>query len=312
MKLNPQDSIVGLIGTGVMGKSMAGHLLAGGYRLHIHTRTAEKAQALLASGAQWQPSPQALAAACDAIITMVGFPDEVEALYFAPQGLLAHAREGTVLIDMSTSRPELAQRIYAAAQARGVHALDAPVSGGDLGARQATLSIMVGGDEAVYEQARPLLEQLGKNIVYQGPAGHGQHTKLANQIAIAAGMIAATEALLYAQKAGLEPEKVLQSIEKGAAGSWTLSHLVPRMIRGDFAPGFYVKHFIKDLTIALESAQQMALKVPGLELTKTLYEQLAAQGGADWGTQAIYTLLKNLSEEEVPTSEAPPSSTPPA
>lgn len=280
-------SNIGFIGTGVMGGSMAGHLLAAGHTLHLTTRTRTKAQALLERGANWHDSPAALAPRCDTICTMVGFPADVEAVYFGEAGLLAAARAGTLLIDFTTSRPDLAVRIAEAAGRRGLLALDAPVSGGDKGAREATLSIMVGGDPATFEAALPLLNIVGKRIVHQGPSGSGQHCKMSNQIAIANNMIGVCEALAYARKAGLDPESVLASIATGAAGSWSLTNLAPRMLAGDFAPGFYVKHFVKDLGIALASAQALKLDLPGLELALRLYRELADQGGADLGTQAL-------------------------
>lgn len=286
----PYNTIVGFIGLGVMGKSMAGHLLSAGYPVQVHTRTPAKAQDLLGRGAQWRDSPADVARAANLIITIVGYPRDVEDIYLGPGGLVACAQPGTLLIDMTTSRPDLARRIAAEADARALHALDAPVSGGDIGAREARLSIMVGGGRDAFDAARGLLEVMGKNIVYQGPAGSGQHAKMANQIAIASGMVAVCEALAYARSAGLDLPAVLQSIGGGAAASWTLANLAPRMLAGDFAPGFYVKHFLKDLGIAIESAQAMGLDLPGLKLAQNLYAQLAAQGGENDGTQALFRL----------------------
>jgi len=216
----------------------------------------------------------------------------VEAVYLGENGILANAKEGSVVIDMTTSSPLLAQKIYEEAKAKGIAALDAPVSGGDVGAKNGTLSIMVGGDEAAFQRVRPIFEAMGKNIVYQGKAGSGQHTKMANQIAIASNMLGVCEALAYGERAGLDMEKMLQSISTGAAGSFSLSNLGPRMLKGDFAPGFYVKHFIKDMTIALESAKQMGLLTPGLALAKERYEELAAMGEENSGTQALYKLYR--------------------
>jgi 3-hydroxyisobutyrate dehydrogenase len=280
-------SDIGFIGTGVMGGSMAGHLLAAGHTLHITTRTRAKAQGLLDRGARWHESPAALAPGCDTICTMVGFPADVEAVYFGASGLMAASRPGTLLIDFTTSRPDLAARIAAEACSRGLQALDAPVSGGDKGAREATLSIMAGGGKEAFEAALPLFNLVGKRIVHQGPAGSGQHAKMCNQIAIAGNMIGVCEAMAYARQAGLDPEQVLASIASGAAGSWSLANLAPRMLVGDFAPGFYVKHFIKDLGIALEAARAMRLDLPGLELAHRLYRELARTGGAELGTQAL-------------------------
>lgn len=283
---------IGFIGIGVMGQSMARHLLEAGYPLQIHTRTRSKAEALLAAGAQWQDSPGAVATAADVILTIIGFPKDVEEVYLSDEGILAKAKPGSLVIDMTTSSPRLAQRIAEEARSRNLDALDAPVSGGDLGAREARLSIMVGGDEAAFTRARPILEIMGKNIVYQGAAGSGQHTKMANQIAIASGMLGVCEAVAYAERSGLDPNRVLESISSGAAGSWSLSNLAPRIIQGDFSPGFFVKHFIKDMTIALQEAEAMGMATPGLTAAKEAYEKLAADGGEDLGTQGLYQLYR--------------------
>ena len=283
---------IGFIGTGVMGASMAGHLLAAGNDLVVYNRTRSKAEGLLSKGATWADSPGAAAEGAEVVITIVGYPRDVEETYFGRNGVLDSAGRGTVLIDMTTSRPDLAVRIAEAAAERGCTSLDAPVSGGDVGAREARLSIMVGGDRSTFEQVLPLLECMGANVVLQGGPGAGQHTKMCNQIAIASGMLGVSEALAYAAAAGLTPETVLKSIESGAAGSWSLSNLAPRMIARNFAPGFYVKHFIKDLSIALDSAEAMELQLPGLELAKSMYEKLSAAGGADMGTQGLYTLYR--------------------
>ncbi|GGB39801.1 NAD(P)-dependent oxidoreductase [Fictibacillus barbaricus] len=284
---------VGFIGTGVMGKSMAGHLINAGYPVHVYTRTKEKAEDLLQKGAHWADTPKEIAKNCDVIITMVGYPKDVEEIYLGAEGLVAHAKEGSYLIDMTTSSPQLAQKIGRTAAERNIAALDAPVSGGDIGARDAKLSIMVGGDESAFQAIEPIFTKMGTNVVYQGKAGSGQHTKMCNQIAIASGMIGVCEAILYAEKAGLDPETVLKSIESGAAGSWSLSNLAPRMLKGDFAPGFYVKHFIKDMTIALNSAEEMGLMTPGLTLAKKLYDELAEMGEENSGTHALYKRLAN-------------------
>ncbi|TLS48689.1 NAD(P)-dependent oxidoreductase [Paenibacillus antri] len=284
------DMDIGFIGTGVMGRSMAGHLLEAGHRLHVYTRTKSKAEELLARGAAWHESPAALAPACDVVITMVGYPSDVEAVYLGEDGLAANAKPGATLIDMTTSSPALARRIHAAAAERGVEALDAPVSGGDVGAREARLSIMVGGGQAAFDAMRPIFDVLGKNVVRQGGPGAGQHTKMCNQIAIASGMLGVCEALAYAKRAGLDPSTVLASIESGAAGSWSLSNLAPRIVAGNFEPGFYVKHFIKDMKIALDSAEEMGLELPGLALARTLYERLSDLGFAEKGTQSLYRL----------------------
>ena len=269
---------------------MAGHLLQHGYPLVVHTRTRARAEGLLAAGATWEETPGALAAVSDVVITIVGFPEDVETCYFGEDGVLAHARPGTLLIDMTTSSPELAGRIAAAAASGGMAAIDAPVSGGDTGARNATLSIMVGGSAEAVARAMPILECMGSNVVHQGPAGAGQHTKLANQIAIASGMLGVCEALAYARASGLDPDTVLASIGGGAAGSWSLSNLGPRMLVGNFDPGFYVKHFRKDMRLAIESADTLGLDTPGLDLAKASYDRLAEAGGDDQGTQALFRL----------------------
>ncbi len=283
---------IAFIGTGVMGASMAGHLLRAGHDMVVHNRTRSKAEKLLGDGAQWASSPKDAAEGAEIVITIVGFPQDVEETYFGSNGVFASVAEGAVLIDMTTSRPDLAVRIADEASGRGSRALDAPVSGGDVGAREARLSIMVGGDEAAFNAVLPILECMGANVVLQGGPGAGQHTKMCNQIAIASGMLGVTEALVYAEASGLSPSTVLQSIESGAAGSWSLSNLVPRMIKRNFEPGFYVKHFIKDLSIALESARAMNLDLPGLELATKMYKKLSAAGGENMGTQGLYTLYR--------------------
>ena len=290
MQLTADNTRIGFIGTGVMGKSMAGHLMRAGYGLAVYNRTKEKAQALLDQGAQWQPDLAALAASCQVIITMVGYPRDVEEVYLGERGLVNHAQPGSYLIDMTTSSPRLAAKIYDAAAAKGIHAIDAPVSGGDIGAREARLTIMTGGDQTAFDAVKDILALMGTNVILQGQAGAGQHTKMCNQIAIAANMIGVCEAVVYAKKAGLDPALVLKSIATGAAGSFSLTNLAPRMLAGNFAPGFYIKHFIKDMTIALESAEELGMMTPGLALAKSLYEQLAAEGEADSGTQALFKL----------------------
>lgn len=271
-----------------MGKSMAGHLLKDGYKVTVYTRTKEKAQDLLDAGAEWAESPKELAGIANVIITIVGYPSDVEEIYLGEEGIIKNGSEGTFLIDMTTSTPSLAEKIYRAAKERGMGAIDAPVSGGDIGAREARLTIMVGGDEQDFIEVKGILDLMGANIVHQGTAGAGQHTKMCNQIAIAANMIAVSEAMVYARKAGLNQEQVLKSIGSGAAGSWSLSNLAPRMIKGDFEPGFYIKHFIKDMNIAFKEAEKMGMEVPGLSLAKSLYEELAQSGEENSGTQAIY------------------------
>ncbi|HOQ84419.1 MAG TPA: NAD(P)-dependent oxidoreductase [Phycisphaerae bacterium] len=294
MKITPQTRI-GWIGTGVMGASMCGHLMARGYAMTVYNRTRAKAQHLIDRGATWADSPRAVAERSDVTFTMVGFPQDVREVYFGDDGVLAGAKPGSAVVDMTTTQPSLAREIEAAARDKGVVALDAPVSGGDVGARNATLSIMVGGDEATFRALMPLFEAMGKNIVYQGPAGSGQHTKMCNQIVIAGTMIGVCEALLYGYKAGLKLETMLQSISGGAAGCWTLDNLAPRIVRRNFDPGFFVRHFIKDMGIALDEAQRMQLSLPGLALVHQLYVAVQAQGHGHLGTHALMLALEQMS-----------------
>ncbi|BCB03855.1 NAD(P)-dependent oxidoreductase [Bacillus sp. KH172YL63] len=291
MKVLSKESIIGFIGTGVMGQSMAAHIQKAGYSLLVYNRTKEKATPLIENGAKWAETPKELAQASDVVITMVGYPSDVEKLYLGSEGILQHMKQGALAIDMTTSSPALAEKLAQAGSEKGISVLDAPVSGGDIGAKEARLSIMAGGKESSFTYAEPLLQLLGTNVVYQGKAGAGQHTKMCNQITIASNMMGISEALLYARKSGLDPRQVLKSITSGAAGSWSLSNLVPRMIEGDFAPGFFIKHFIKDLKIALDSARDMEIRTPGLELALSLYEELASKGQEDKGTQALIQLL---------------------
>jgi len=278
---------IGFIGAGVMGAPMARHLLGAGFRVQLHTRTPSKARPVLDAGAEWRPDPATLAGRCGTLMTMVGFPEDVRALYFGPEGLIENAREGALLIDFTTSEPELAEAIARAGETKGLACVDAPVSGGDKGAREATLSIMAGGSETAFARAEPFFSRLGANVVRQGAPGAGQHAKMGNQIAIASGIMGVCEAIRYAEQAGLAPETVLKSIASGAAGSWSMTHLAPRILAGDLEPGFYVRHFIKDLAIALRSAERMGLDLPGLSLAKRLYDELSAMGGDDQGTHAL-------------------------
>jgi 3-hydroxyisobutyrate dehydrogenase len=286
---------IGWIGTGVMGSSMCGHLIDAGHRATIYSRTRERAQPLLDKGADWADTPSGVAAESEVIFTMVGYPADVREVILGDQGVLAGANSGSVIVDMSTSEPSLAVEIAAAAENQEVTGLDAPVSGGDVGARNATLSIMVGGAAETVEAVRPLLAVMGKTIIHQGPAGAGQHTKMVNQTLIASGMIGVCEALLYAHKAGLDPETVLEAVSGGAAGSWSLSNYAPRMLRGDYAPGFMVEHFIKDMEITLNEARRMNLALPGLALAHELYLALRAQGGGRDGTQSLIRALARIS-----------------
>jgi 3-hydroxyisobutyrate dehydrogenase len=271
---------------------MAGHLINRGYDLVVYTRSRDKAEALLAQGASWAGSPGEAVREADYIITMVGYPKDVEEVYFGQEGILANAKSGAFVIDMTTSTPTLAKQIFLEAKERQIHSLDAPVSGGDIGAKEARLTIMVGGDKSSFDACLPVFEAMGSNIIHQGGAGAGQHTKMCNQIAIATNMIGVCEALAYAEAAGLNPEDVLKSISSGAAGSWSLSNLAPRIIADNFEPGFFVKHFIKDMEIALDEAERMGLDVPGLALAKEMYVKLSQSGEENSGTQALYKLWK--------------------
>ncbi len=295
LEFTPEKTRIGWIGTGVMGSSMCGHLVAAGYRATVYNRSAEKAKPLVDKGAKLPDSPRAVAQASDVVFTIVGYPKDVREVMLGENGILAGARSGAVLVDMTTSEPALAVEIDQAARAKGVHAVDAPVSGGDVGAREARLSIMVGGEKPVFDALSPLFEKMGKTIVYQGPAGAGQHTKMVNQILIATNMIGVCEALLYAFKAGLDLNVVLQSVSSGAAGSWSLSNLAPRAIAGNFEPGFFVEHFLKDMGIALAEARRMKLCLPGLALAEQLYRAVEAQGYARKGTHALLLALARIS-----------------
>jgi 3-hydroxyisobutyrate dehydrogenase len=292
--ITPESTRIGWIGTGVMGRSMCGHLISAGYRATVFNRTRSKLDDLVALGATVVDSPKQVAEQSDVVFTIVGYPQDVEQVILGEEGVLAGCRSGMTVVDMTTSRPSLAERIAKEAAASGVSAIDAPVSGGDTGARNAALSIMVGGDADAVARIDPLLQLLGKTIVHQGPAGCGQHTKMVNQTLIASGMIAVCEGLLYATKVGLDLPTVLQSVSSGAAGSWSLSNLAPRMIDGDFDPGFFVEHFIKDMKIALDEAAAMNLALPGLALAYQLYQAVSAQGHAKDGTQALMLALAEL------------------
>ncbi len=289
----PGTTRVGWIGTGVMGSSMVGHLIAAGYSAAVYTRTKEKAEPLIAKGAKWAASPKELAAQSDVIFSIVGFPSDVREVLLGDNGALAGAKAGAVLVDMTTSEPSLAREVYEAAKAKGVHSVDAPVSGGDIGAKNAALSIMIGGDKDVVEAVTPLFQAMGKTIVHQGGPGAGQHTKMANQILISTGMIGVCEALLYGYKAGLDLPTVLQSVGPGAAGSWSLTNLGPRMMNNNFDPGFFVEHFIKDMGIAITESKRMGLSLPGLALAEQLYLSVKAKG---WGRNGTHALLLALSE----------------
>lgn len=278
-----------------MGTSMVGHLIEKGYPCTVYTRSKSKAQPSIDKGAKWADTPQAVAEQSDVVFTIVGFPKDVREVYFGEKGILNGIKADSIMVDMTTTEPSLAIEIYQAGKAKGVHSVDAPVSGGDVGAKNATLSIMVGGEKETVDSIMYLFEIMGKNIVHQGPAGAGQHTKMCNQITIAGTMIGVCEGLLYAQKAGLDLTTMLSSISGGAAGCWSLSNLAPRIVSRNFDPGFYVEHFIKDMGIALNESEKMGLALPGLALVKQLYLGLQAQGHGKDGTQALILALENLS-----------------
>lgn len=278
---------IAFIGIGVMGKSMARNLMKKGYEVSVYTRTKEKAQDIVSEGAQWCDTIPACVADKDAVITMVGYPKDVEEVYFGENGILANAKKGAYLIDMTTTSPKLSVKIYNEAKAQGKIALDAPVSGGDSGARNGTLSIMVGGDKDAYDACMELFEAMGTNIIYEGKAGNGQHTKMANQIALSGVIACVCEAISYAEKVGLDVQTMLDSISQGAAGSWQMSNNAPRILKGDMNPGFFIKHYIKDMTIATEEADAVSLKMPVLSEVLNMYKELADKGYGDLGTQAL-------------------------
>ena len=294
-KIVPGQTRVGWIGTGVMGSSMVGHLMTAGFSATVYNRSQDKARGLLDKGAKWAATPKQVAENSDVVFAIVGFPKDVREVFLGESGALAGSKAGTILVDMTTSEPSLAVEIFEAAKAKGVHSVDAPVSGGDIGAKEARLSIMLGGDQEVCTALDPCWNAMGKTIVYQGAAGSGQHTKMVNQILIASNMIGVCEALLYGYKSGLDLPTVLKSVGSGAAGSWSLNNLGPRMMNNNFDPGFLVEHFIKDMGIALEEARRMQLSLPGLALANQLYIALQAQGQGRDGTHALIQALGRLS-----------------
>ena len=289
---------IGWIGTGVMGASMCGHLLAAGNRLTVFSRTRDKAATLLEKGASWAATPKDVAQQSDIVFTMVGFPEDVRKVILGEQGVLAGTKTGDTLVDMTTSSPDLAHTIHSECISRGVRSLDSPVSGGDVGAREATLAIMVGGDQAVYDAVKPLLDIMGKTISLMGGNGAGQHTKMTNQILIAGTMIGVVECLLYAQHAGMDAHQVIDVIGKGAASSWSINTLGPRIADGDFDPGFYIKHFVKDMGIALEESRRMCLSLPGLALVHQFYVSAMAMGWENLGTQGLYRVLASMNRQQ--------------
>jgi 3-hydroxyisobutyrate dehydrogenase len=299
IRIEPGKTKIGWIGTGVMGRWMCEHVMNAGFSATVYNRTKAKAQPLLDKGAQWADSPKAVAENSDVIFSIVGFPNDVRETHLGANGTLTGAKAGSVLVDMTTTEPSLAKEIYEQAKAQGVFSVDAPVSGGDVGAREARLSIMVGGDKEVVDALQPLFEAMGKNIVYQGGAGAGQHTKMCNQIVIAGTMIGVCESLIYGYKAGLDLETMLSCISGGAAKCWTLDNLAPRVLKRNFDPGFFVEHFIKDMGIALDEAKRMGLSLPGLALVHQLYLAVQAQGHGRKGTHALMLALEQMSQTVV-------------
>ena len=295
MKVRPSKTKIGWIGTGVMGSSMCQHIINKGYKTFVYNRSKKKAKKLIDSGATWVNSPEAVAQNSDVIFTMVGFPRDVREVYFGSKGVLKGVREGSILVDMTTTEPTLSKEIYKEAKLKKVASIDAPVSGGDIGAKEGKLSIMVGGDRDAVEAVMPLFKLMGKNIVYQGAAGSGQHAKMCNQVMVSGLMIGMCETLLYGDKAALDLETMLKSVSRGAAACWMLDNLAPRILKRDFRPGFFVEHFIKDMGIALKEAERMNLSLPGLALVHQLYIALQAQGHGRKGTQALILGLERLS-----------------
>jgi len=296
MLITPETSKIGWVGTGVMGHSMCRNLMEAGFQVSLYSRTQKKAADLIAAGANWCVSPKAVAQASDVIFSIVGMPSDVREVFLSDRGVLAGCHPGNIVVDMTTSEPQLAIELADAARRLGVHSVDAPVSGGDVGARTGTLSIMIGGDAEVVTALEPCWKAMGKTYVRQGEAGSGQHAKIVNQILVAAGMIGVCESLLYAQQSGLDLETVLQSVSSGAAGSWALSNLAPRIVSGNFDPGFFVEHFVKDLGIAMRESKRMSLKLPGLELACELYERVVSRGDGRLGTHALQMTLSEMSD----------------
>ena len=294
-EVHPSQIKIGWVGTGVMGRWMCQHVMDLGYTATIFTRTKSKADPLLKAGATWANSPAEVAESSDITFTIVGFPEDVRQVYLGENGILTTAKSGSIVVDMTTTEPSLAIEIHQAARAKGVSSIDAPVSGGDVGAREARLAIMIGGDQEAVDAIHPLFEAMGQNIVYQGEAGSGQHTKMCNQITISGTMIGVCEALLYGAKAGLDLEIMLSTISKGAASCWSLDNLAPRVLKRNFDPGFFVEHFIKDMGIALDEAKRMGISLPGLSLVHQLYLATQAQGHGRLGTHALMLALEKLS-----------------
>ena len=299
MEWKEMNERIGWIGTGVMGKSMCSHILKAGYKVSVYNRTKNKADELITKGAEWCSNPKEIAEKSDIIFAIVGFPKDVEEVFLGENGILNGVKEGSIIIDMTTSEPTLAQKIYEEAKKKGVSSIDAPVSGGDVGAREGTLAIMTGGDKETYEKVLPFFELMGKNIAYMGKAGAGQHTKMSNQILIASTMIGVVESLLYAYKAGNDLTEVINVIGKGAAGCWSINNYGPRIVDGNFDPGFFIKHFVKDMGIALQEAQQMNLSLPGLALAYQFYISAISLGFENLGTQGLYKVFAKMNGIDV-------------
>jgi len=283
---------IGFIGIGVMGEAMAGHLLQAGHELHIYNRTKSKAENLIEKGAHWCDSVAQVAQSAQLIFTIIGMPSDVEAVYLGQDGLIANAAQGTILVDMTTSSPDLAKRIHESGQAKGIQVIDAPVTGGDVGAKNATLTIFVGGDKATYDEILPILELMGKTIVHTGGPGTGQHGKMANQISIAGAIVGMSESLAYAKNAGLDLDTMLKAISTGSGNSWQFANMGPRIVKGDYAPGFYIKHFMKDMRIALSEANDMGIELPALDLVLNLYQNAEIPELEELGTQALYKVYE--------------------
>ncbi|MBY9020227.1 MAG: NAD(P)-dependent oxidoreductase [Candidatus Lokiarchaeota archaeon] len=290
---------IGWIGTGVMGKAMCAHILNAGYKISVYNRTKEKAKEIVDMGATWCSNPKEVAEKSNFVFTIVGFPHDVEEVYLGENGILKSVKNGSIIVDMTTSEPSLAQRIYNVAKKMGVSSLDAPVSGGDIGAKNGTLAIMIGGDKETYEKVLPFFELMGENISYMGKEGAGQHTKMSNQILIASTMIGTIESLLYAYKAGNDLDEVIQVIGKGAAGCWSINNLGPRIAKNNFEPGFFLKHFVKDMDIALKEARNMNLSLPGLALAHQFYMSAMALGLENLGSQGLYKVLGKMNGIDV-------------
>ncbi len=295
---------IGWIGTGVMGRSMCGHILDAGYTVYVYNRSQNKTTSLLEKGAHGCDTPKQVAENAEIIFTMVGYPQDVESVYLGANGIIENAKPGTVLVDMTTSEPALAREIATAAAQKGITVLDAPVSGGDIGAREAKLAIMVGGEQDTFKKVLPLFALLGENIALMGSAGCGQHTKMCNQILIASSMIGTVESLLYAQKSGLDPDAMIDIVGKGAAASWSINNLGRRIIKKNFDPGFFIKHFVKDMGIALKEAQRMKLSLPGLAQAHQFYVAAIALGHENLGTQGLYKVFEKMNGMNEMNSEA--------